>query len=92
MESLHDALMKRMGNYGIEKAVSATLIIEAANRILPPMVRAKTYRGDILTVEAKTSTDAYFFKQDLETYLERINAAIPQAAIKNIRIHTKHTA
>ncbi len=91
METLHDALLKRMGNVGLEKVLSASMLVESANRVLPPEFCAKTFKNDCLTIETATSASAYFFKQDSETYLERINAALSNPVVKQLRLRIKHT-
>jgi hypothetical protein len=90
MDSMHDALIKRMRNFGLDKAITATVIIEAANRILPPEVRAMTFHKGVLTVQAQTGTDAYMLKQELDDSIERINAALAQKPIESIRIRIRH--
>jgi hypothetical protein len=90
MESLTDAIAKRMQTMGTAGPITAAIILDAANRVLPPNCVAKYLKGDVLTVEAASSADAYFIKQDSETYLERLLAALPEAKIRELRIRTNH--
>lgn len=90
MEPLHEALIKRMERFGLEKAMSATFIIEAANRVLPEHARAKTFSNGALTVELATPAEAYFFKQEIDSYIEQINAALSEPQVEKIRIRTHH--
>lgn len=86
MDSLHDAMMKRMERVGLEKALSATFILEAANRVLPQQFRAKTFRNGVLTLEANVAAHAYIYKQEEETFLEQINAALPEKIVEKLRL------
>jgi predicted nucleic acid-binding Zn ribbon protein len=90
MESMGDALRKRLDRAGLGNAMEASVIVESANRVLPQPLRAKTIKDGTLTIEAETGRDAFFLKQEIETYLERINAALPQSIVKSIRIRSKH--
>jgi predicted nucleic acid-binding Zn ribbon protein len=90
MESLTDAIAKRMNSMGTLSPVTAAMILDAANRVLPETCTAKYLKGDVLTVEAESSAAAYFLKQDTETYLERLQAALPQSPIRELRIRTNH--
>ncbi len=90
MESLTNAIAKRMQTIGAAGPVSAAIILDSANRVLPESCRATYLKGDVLTIEANSSADAYFIKEDTETYLERLKAAIPEAPIRELRIRTNH--
>ena len=90
MESMHEAMIKRMGKFGLEKALSATIILESANRVLPPSYRGKVFKDGVITIEVPTSRDAYFFKQDLESTIEQINAALGKAEVTAIRIRVAY--
>lgn len=91
MESMHEALLKRMDKFGLAKAITATVILESVNRVLPEGVIAKTYKNGVVTVHIGTSAEAYFFKQEQDVYLERMQAALPEAKIEKIRIWVNHT-
>jgi hypothetical protein len=90
MESLNDALKKRLNTYHLNQVLSATQIVEAANRVLPPFSRAKTFKNEVLTVAISAPVDAYTFKQDIETHRERINAALGSDTVKQIRIRVTY--
>ncbi len=90
MESLNDAIMDRMARVGQAKAYSASLVLETANRVLPEGFRATTYKAASITIETRIGSEAYFFKQDLDTHLERINAALPKPEVKSLRLRIKH--
>ncbi len=90
MESLGDALQKRISQRGLSSAISATLILEAARRVLPPNVVPHTFRDKTLNVTLTSASDAYFFKQECENYLELINAALPKPVVESIRVRIKH--
>lgn len=90
MESMGDALKKRLEQAGIGRAVSASVIVESANRVLPEQLRAKTLKDGVLLIEAATNHDAFFLKQESDMYLERINAALPEPLIKSIRIRSNY--
>jgi predicted nucleic acid-binding Zn ribbon protein len=90
MESMHDALQKRLAQSNLNRSLSAAVIVESANRVLPPELRAKIFKEGMLTIEAATSHDAFFLKQEQETYLERINAALAQNLVTKIRIRTNY--
>jgi hypothetical protein len=79
-----------MQTFGLAKALSAQFIIETANRILPEQFRAKTFKNNCLTVAVSSSAEAYFFKQECETHLERINAALEKPVVERIRIQVNH--
>lgn len=90
MESLTNAIAKRMQTIGATGPITAAMILDSANRILPLTCRAMYLKGDILTVEASSSADAHFLKEDSETYVERLQAALPGAGIRELRIRTNH--
>lgn len=87
MESLADALKRRIQQAGVASSLSATALIEVAQRVLPEQVRATTFHNSVLTVTVPKGSDAYFFKQELETHCERINAALgSQGKVEKIRV------
>lgn len=90
MESMGDAIRRRLEQAGIGRAVSASVIVESANRVLPEPLRAKTIKDGVLLIEAATNHDAFFLKQEREMYLERINAALPEPIVKSIRIRSTY--
>ncbi len=87
---MHDALLKRMERFGLASAFTATQILEAANRILPEGSKAKTFHDGVLTVEVGSGPEGYFLKQEQETYCERINAALSEQKVRQIRFRLKH--
>lgn len=91
MESLSDALKGRIQHFGLSKAITATQIIDAANRVIPPNFQAKVYKNNSVTVEAPNSAEAYFFKQDVDMYIERINAALNSQEVEHIKIRINHS-
>jgi len=90
MEPIHDAIRRHMDKVGLGKAFSATLILEMANRVLPQGARAVVYKDKTVTIEANSSGQAYFLKQDTETYREQMNAALGKELIEKVRIRIKH--
>ncbi len=91
MESLGDTLKRKMEQRGLGKVALTTIVLENANRILPPAIRAKTYHDGLLRVETGESSQAYFFKQECETYQELINASLPNPVVTKIVIRINHT-
>lgn len=90
MDPLHDLIARRLDNFGLTEALTATAILESANRILPADIRAKTFSRGILAVEARDSASAYFFKHDQDDYIERFNAALGDKKITGVRIRISH--
>ncbi len=90
MESMYDALMRRMEHFGLAQSITATTIIEAANRILPAEAKAQTFRNGSLVVEVTTSAEAYLLKQEQDTYKERINAALGEAKVTTLYLRIAH--
>lgn len=90
MDSIHDMLIKRARRQGMETAITATIIIEAANRVLPSTAKAKTFNNGVLYVEASSGAEAYLFKQELVSHLECVNAALPEPVVKELKVRIKH--
>ena len=86
MEPLADALADRLDSYGLKRVVTAAMIVEAANRVLPSYARAKTFRSGVLTVGITSSPKVYFFQQQQALYLEQIAAALGQSSVTAIRL------
>lgn len=90
MDSLSDALKQRLDRHGLDQAVSAATHLEQAKRVLPDFAVPKTFRAGIMTIEINTAAQAYFFKQELASYLEQINAAIGQPLVLGLRLQILH--
>jgi hypothetical protein len=90
MDSLYDALLKRMQTAGQSQAFTAAMILDSANRVLPQDLRAKVFHNEALTLEAETGAKAYFYKEDAESLLEQINAALGQPVVKTLKIRIQH--
>jgi len=90
MEPLSDALRKRMENYHLTLVLTATQVVEASNRILPPAYKAKSFRDGVLTLEANTAIDAYLLKQENDEYIKQINAAFETPIVTKLKIRTLH--
>lgn len=90
MEPLGDSLKKRLQKVGSSGVFSAAAMLEMTKRVLPEGATPKSIRNGILWVEVATGAEAYFFKQESETYCERINAALGQEAVHTLRIRVRH--
>lgn len=91
MDSLSDAMKKRLDRQHLDQALSAASKIEIVRRVLPSYVVPKTLAHSTLMVEIDTPVHAYFFKQELEDYIERINAALGTPAVTTVKIWITHT-
>ncbi len=90
MDSLFDAMKHRLDRHGLDQAISIASHLETVKRIVPLYVVPKSLRTGILWVEIDTPAHAYFFKQDKEDTIERINAAIGKPLVTDIRIRINH--
>ncbi len=90
MEPIAESLRKRLQARGLDQAISASVLTESANRVLPPACRAKTFKNGILTISVASGEEAYFFKQDKEQYIERINAALYEPVVKDLIFRVTH--
>ncbi len=90
MESLSDSLKKRLDKRGLDGVLTAATLLEIAKRVVPNHVIPKSLHSGVMWVEVSSGSEAYFFKQEIEDYIERINAAIGQEVVTSIRIRTTH--
>ncbi len=90
MDSLHDALVNRAKRQGLETTLTAAMIVESANRVLPIICKAKQYKNGVLTLYSKSAADSYACKQDADSYIELVNAALPNPVIKEIVIRIQY--
>ncbi len=86
MESLHDMLLRRLEHLGVARTITAAIICETANRVLPPEGRATSFRLGRLTVAFGQPAEAYFFKETLADHLDRVNAALPKPVVETIYV------
>lgn len=91
MDSLSDAMKHRLDRHGLDQAISIATDLETTKRILPRFANPKSLRGGVLWVEIDTPAHAYFFKQDIDNTVERINAALGKSLVTDIRIRISHT-
>ena len=86
LEPLFDAIARRVDKVGMARTFKAAAICEAANRVLPLTARAKIFRNGVMTIATRTGADGYWFKQDLEGWREKINAALPEPLVTSLRV------
>ena len=91
MESLSDAMKQRLNRHGIDQAISSATDLETAKRVLPPYATPKKLREGVLWVEIDTPANAYFFREDSENIIERINAAIGKPIVTNLKIRISYS-
>lgn len=90
MDSLHDALLNRAKRQGLETTLTAAMVVESANRVLPTICKAKQIKNGVLTIYAKSAADSYACKQEADSYIELINAALPSPMVKEIIVRIQH--
>ena len=90
MEPLADSLRKRMHRVGLESALSASFILETARRVLPTDCNPKSIHNGVMWIEAPTGADAYFYKQEAENFVERINAALGKKVVEVVKVRIRH--
>ena len=90
MDSISDAMKHRLNRHGLDQAISTATHLETAKRVLPVFAIPKTLRAGVLWIEVDTPAHAYFFNQELDDALERINAAIGKQLVTSIKVRISH--
>lgn len=90
MEALGDSLKKRLQKSGATGAFTAAAMLDVAKRVLPKEATPKSIYNGVLWIEVATGADAYFFKQESDTYIERVNAALGKEIIHTLRLRVRH--
>lgn len=92
ISSLRDLLSGSVGRAGIRKSVTASMIVEAANKMLPTYLpgdrredaKAVSFRNGVLRVQLKTSAARFSFRGHEEKLLKKLSEEFPTANIKKI--------
>lgn len=90
MEPLFDSLKKRLDRQGLDQAISAASHLVIAKRVLPGSANPKSLRNGVMWIEIDSPTEAYFFNQELDDYIEKINAALGQPLVTSLRLRVLH--
>jgi hypothetical protein len=96
LSSLRDLLAGSAFNRpGVRRSITASMIVQAANRILPGYlsgmqareVKAISFRGGILRVQTKNSAAKFGMKGIENSILIRLREDFPSQKIDRIQVH-----